>query len=108
MLASSSESQPLTIWESFELDVPVCLSDLETYRHIGLKHGVNALMHPVGNIDLLCSNLQTVLHNEDVRRRVTRAGKSLLLKNLTREWSDEFERLILRTQTMAEIRKMGY
>lgn len=108
VLASSSESQPLTIWEAFELDVPVCLSDLETYRHIGLKNGVNALMHPVGNIDLLSSNLQMALHNEDVRRRVTRTGKSLLLKNLTREWSEEFERLILRTQTMAEIRKMGY
>jgi hypothetical protein len=55
-------------------------------------------MHPVGNIDLLASNLQMALH-PDVRRRVTRSGKSLLLKNLTREWSEELERLILRTQT---------
>lgn len=108
VLASSSESQPLTIWEAFELNVPVCLSDLETYRHIGLKNGVNALMHPVGNIDLLAANLRMAIYNEDERRRITRAGKSLLLKNLSSEWSEQFERLILRTQTMAEIRKLGY
>ncbi|MFJ3058922.1 glycosyltransferase family 4 protein [Herbaspirillum sp. NPDC087042] len=108
VLASSSESQPLTIWEAFELNVPVCLSDLDTYRHIGLKSGVNAMMHPVGNIELLASNLRMALYNDEVRRRITRAGKSLLLKNLTSEWSEQFERLILRTQTMAEIRKLGY
>lgn len=108
VLASSSESQPLTIWEAFELEVPVCLSDLETYRYVGLQHGVNAMMHPVTNIDMLSSNLRVLLQNESVRRRVTRAGKSLLLKNLTRDWAEEFERIILRAQTQAEIRKMGY
>jgi glycosyltransferase involved in cell wall biosynthesis len=108
VLASSSESQPLTIWEAFELEVPVCLSDLETYRHVGLRDGVNAMMHPVGNVEMLASNLRMLLTSDDLRRNVARAGKSLLLKNLTNDWADEFERIIVRAKTLAEIKKMGY
>lgn len=108
VLASYSESQPLTIWESFELDVPVCLSDLETYRHIGLRHAQNVMMHPVGNLEMLSSNLRMVLTNDDVRRSVTRAGKSLLLNRLASDWADEFERIINRAQTQAEIKKLGF
>jgi glycosyltransferase involved in cell wall biosynthesis len=108
VLASYSESQPLTIWEAFELEVPVCLSDLETYRHIGLRHAHNAMMHPVGNIEMLSSNLRMLLTSDDVRRSVTRGGKSLLLKNLTSDWADEFERIIHRAKTQAEIKKLGY
>ncbi|WP_432240078.1 glycosyltransferase family 4 protein [Herbaspirillum robiniae] len=108
VLASYSESQPLTIWEAFELEVPVCLSDLETYRHIGLRHAHNAMMHPVGNVEMLSSNLRMLLTNEDVRRGVTKSGKRLLLKNLTNDWADEFERIIHRAHTQAEIQKLGY
>lgn len=108
VLASSSESQPLTIWEAFELEVPVCLSDLETYRHIGLRNGVNAMMHPVGNVDLLASNLRMVLSNEEVRRNVSRAGKSLLLNRLAGDWADDFERIVYRTHTEKQIKSLGY
>ncbi|MBB5390091.1 MULTISPECIES: glycosyltransferase family 4 protein [unclassified Herbaspirillum] len=108
VLASNSESQPLTIWEAFELEVPVCLSDLETYRHIGLRNGVNALMHPVGNIEMLSSNLRMLLTSDEVRRSVSRAGKSLLLGRLASDWADEFERIIYRAQAQAEIKSLGY
>lgn len=108
VLASESESQPLTIWEAFELEVPVCLSDLETYRHIGLRHGRNALMHPVGNVEMLAANLRMMLTSESLRKSVTRAGKSLLLKNLASDWTEEFERLVYRTHTESEIKKLGY
>lgn len=108
VLASDSESQPLTIWEAFELEVPVCLSDLETYRHIGLRHGRNAMMHPVGNVEILASNLRMTLTSDSLRKSVTRAGKSLLLKNLASDWTEEFERLVYRTQTESEIKKLGY
>ncbi|HWZ47132.1 MAG TPA: glycosyltransferase family 4 protein [Herbaspirillum sp.] len=108
VLASGSESQPLTIWEAFELDVPVCLSDLETYRHIGLYHGRNALMHPVGNVEMLSVNLHMLLTSNTVRSSITRAAKSLLLKHLSHDWSEEFERIIGRVATRWEIKKLGY
>jgi len=108
VLASESESQPLTIWEAFELGVPVCLSDLETYRHIGLRHARNAMMHPIGNIEVLAANVRTLLTSDGLRKSVTAAGKSLLLKNLTDDWTDRFERLVYRVNTEAEIKKLGY
>lgn len=108
VLASSSESQPLTIWEAFELGVPVCLSDLETYRYIGLQHGKNALMHPVGNIAMLSNNLSMALTNPTLMASISRAGKSLLLNRLSHDWAEEFERIVERVATRWEIRKLGY
>ncbi|WP_050476261.1 glycosyltransferase family 4 protein [Herbaspirillum rhizosphaerae] len=108
VLASDSESQPLTIWEAFELEVPVCLSDLETYRHVGLRHARNAMMHPVGNVDILATNIRMMLTNDSLRKSVTSAGKSLLLKNLTDDWTDRFERLVYRVNTETEIKKLGF
>jgi glycosyltransferase involved in cell wall biosynthesis len=108
VLASISESQPLTIWEAFELGVPVCLSDLETYRYIGLQHGRNALMHPVGNIEMLSSNLRMLMTSKTMNSALAKAGKSLLLKRLSHDWVDEFERIIERTATRWEIKKLGY
>jgi glycosyltransferase involved in cell wall biosynthesis len=108
VLASFSESQPLTIWEACELEVPVCLSDLETYRHIGLYHGRNALMHPVGNVEMLSVNLRMLLTSPTLRSSITRAAKSLLLKNLSHDWREEFERIIGRVAARWEIKKLGY
>ncbi|MDB5989675.1 MAG: glycosyl transferase [Herbaspirillum sp.] len=108
VLASGSESQPLTIWEAFELGVPVCLSDLETYRHIGLYHGRNALMHPVGNVEMLSLNLHMLLTSNTVRASIVTAAKSLLLKHLSHDWCEEFERIIGRVATRWEIKKLGY
>jgi glycosyltransferase involved in cell wall biosynthesis len=104
VLASSSESQPLTIWESFELEVPVCVSDLDTYRHIGLKHGVNVLTHPVGNVDVLAENLRTILTNYSIRSSVSKAAKSLLLQTLAKDWRHGFDNII---HDVTKRRKIG-
>jgi glycosyltransferase involved in cell wall biosynthesis len=108
VLASWSESQPLSIWEAFELGAPVCVSDLETYRHIGLKHGVNALMHPVGNVDIYAENLRTALSNQSVRAGLAKGGKSLLLKTLVKDWRIGFDNIIQDVVTRREINKAGY
>jgi len=88
--------------------VPVCLSDLATYGHIGLHHGKNVMMHPVGETALLSANLQTLLTSEDLRHRITHAAKGLLLQTLSKDWADEFESIIARAHTGGEIRKLGY
>ena len=108
VLASSSESQPLSIWESFELNVPVCVSDLDTYRHIGLKHGVSALVHPVGNTDILAENLRTILSNRSIRASITKAAKSLLLKTLAKDWRSGFDGIIQDVTTRRQIAQSGY
>lgn len=108
VLASSSESQPLTIWEAFELGVPACLSSLETYRHVGLSHGKNALMHQVGSIAMLSANLRMILTSDQVRDSITKEAKSLLLHRLMNDWQDGFERIIQQAATAWEIKKLGY
>lgn len=108
VLASSSESQPLTIWEAFELHVPVCISALETYRHIGLCHGKNALMHQVGSIAMLSANLQLVLSSKDVRESIIKNAKSLLLRRMMNDWQDGFEHIIQQAMTEMELRKLGF
>jgi hypothetical protein len=84
------------------------VSDLETYRHIGLKHGVNALMHPVGNVDIYAENLRTALSNQSVRAGLAKGGKSLLLKTLVKDWRIGFDNIIQDVVTRREINKAGY
>lgn len=108
VLASTSESQPLTIWEAIELEVPICLSALTTYQHVGLEHGKHALMHQVGSVALLASNLALVLTNEAIKKTLTQQAKSLLLNRLMRDWGDEFERIIQYAVTSWQIKALGY
>lgn len=108
VLASSSESQPLSIWESFELEVPVCISDLDTYRHIGLKHGVNALTHPVGNTDILAENLRMILTSHSIRSSIAKAAKGMLLRTLAKDWRNGFDNIIEEVTMRREISKLGY
>jgi glycosyltransferase involved in cell wall biosynthesis len=108
VLASSSESQPLSIWEAFELEVPVCLSALETYRHIGLSHGRHALMHQIGSIDMLSANLRLILTSASLKKTITKAAKGLLLSRLANDWGNEFLRIIGRADTYWKIKQLGY
>ena len=108
VLGSASESQPLSIWEAFELEVPVCISDLDTYRHIGFKHGVHALLHPVGDIQMLAENLRIALTNPAIRASITKGAKSLLLRTLASDWRGGFDRIIQDAVTRREIKQLGY
>jgi glycosyltransferase involved in cell wall biosynthesis len=108
VIPSGSESQPLTIWEAFELGVPICVSDLDTYRHIGFRHGQHALMHPVGNTAVLSANLRMMLTDADLNAAIAKAGKSLLLRMMVNDWLESFDRLIQDVVTKEEIRKLGY
>ncbi|HTJ95236.1 MAG TPA: glycosyltransferase, partial [Pararobbsia sp.] len=96
VLASDSESQPLSIFEAFELGVPVCISSLDTYRHIGIYHGLHALMHPVGNVPMLAANLRTLLTNPEVKGNIVRGAKQLMDQKRRVDWKLSFERIIER------------
>lgn len=108
VLASSSESQPLTIWEAFELHVPVCVSALETYRHVGLVHGKHVMMHQVGNVAMLSANLSLMLTSEGVRQVLIKQAKSLLLHRLVNDWQNGFERIISQAQSTWQLKQLGY
>jgi len=66
------------------------------------------MMHPVGNVEMLTSNLRMILTSDALRESLIRGSKSLLLNMLTNDWANEFEHLIQRTHTQWEIKKLGY
>ncbi len=74
-LPSGSESQAISVLEAMRAGVPVCLSDLSVYRSLGIRHGVFALMHPAGDVELLGSNLRTLQESPTLRARISANGK---------------------------------
>lgn len=77
-------------------------------RGRGWTQGAGGVVDPAGQIAPLSANLQQLLSSPALGRELARAGKSLLLSNLTRDWPDEFERIIVRAAAGAELRKLGY
>lgn len=59
-LPSSDESFPCSIAEAAAMRVPLALSDLPSHRGIW-RHGINALLHPVGAVDVLAWNLRALI-----------------------------------------------
>jgi glycosyltransferase involved in cell wall biosynthesis len=76
-LPSAQESQPLTLLEAAHLGVPICASALAPYEGIW-RHGVNCLLHPVGNTELLAHNLALLLGNERVRQALAAGARQTL------------------------------
>ena len=74
-LASSDESQPLTILEAGALGKPLVLSDLRSYEGV-LRHGTNCLLFPVGDVDLLSHALGALAADPARRQRLGEAARA--------------------------------
>ncbi len=74
-LASDSESQPVTVLEAGALGRPLVLSDLRCYagQH---RHGVNCLLFPVGDVELLSHALGALAADPERRRRLGEAASA--------------------------------
>jgi glycosyltransferase involved in cell wall biosynthesis len=77
-LPSGDESMPIAPIEAAAHGVPVILTDLECYEGIW-RHGVNALIHPVGDVDMLAWYLRMVIESPNIRSRLAAAGKGVAL-----------------------------
>jgi glycosyltransferase involved in cell wall biosynthesis len=77
VLPSLSESFGVAILEAMRAGKPVCLGDLPAYRAWGLRHGVNAVMHPPRDIDFLTFNLMLLLGHPVLARRIGETGRRL-------------------------------
>lgn len=73
-LPSESECLPIAPLEAGQRGKPVLLSDLPA--HEGLwRHGVNCLMHPVRDIDLLAHSLRILATDAGLRARLGEAAR---------------------------------
>ena len=72
-LPSGDESLAQTPIQAAWHGVPVVLSDLDCYAGVW-KHGVNALLHPVGEVELLAWYLRMLIASPTLGRRLASAA----------------------------------
>jgi glycosyltransferase involved in cell wall biosynthesis len=75
-LPSADEYMPLTPVEAAWHGLPVVLSDLECHQDFW-RHGVNALIHPVGDVQILAWCLNLLLESPSLRARLAGAGRAV-------------------------------
>lgn len=78
-LPSGDESMPISPIEATHHGVPVVLTDLECYEGVW-RHGVNALIHQVGDVEMLAWYLRMLLESPRMRTRLARAAKAVALR----------------------------
>ena len=59
--------------------LPLVLSDLPCYKGVW-QHGANALLHPVGDVDLLKSSIETLFGNENLKSRLKIAAQQTAMR----------------------------
>lgn len=72
-LPSSDESFPLGALEAAARRVPLALTDLPCHAGIW-RHGINALLAPVGGVDVLAWNLRALLSDAPLATRLAAAA----------------------------------
>ena len=76
-LPSADESMPIAPIEAAWHGVPVVLSDLECYDGVW-KHGVNALLHPVGEVELLAWYLRMLIASPAMGQKLAKAARAVV------------------------------
>jgi glycosyltransferase involved in cell wall biosynthesis len=94
-LPSAGESQPLAVQEAAWLGTPLILSDLPGYRGT-FTHGRNALMVPVGDVELLAMTLEGLAARPELRARLGAAARETVRANTEARFLREFEALLSR------------
>ncbi len=78
-LPSGDESMPIAPIEAAWHDVPVILSDLECYEGVW-RHGTNALIYPVGDVEMLAWYIRMLTESPRIRDRLAAAARSVPLR----------------------------
>lgn len=78
-LPSEDESMPIAPIEAAAQNLPVVLTDLECYEGVW-RHGVNALIHPVGDHEMLAWYLKMLIESPNVHRRLAESGRAVALR----------------------------
>ena len=92
-LPSGSESQPLAVYEAAALGKPLVLSDLPSYRGV-FAHGRQAIMVPVGDIDLLAMALEGLASRPELRTRLGAAARDAVRSNTEDRFLSAFENVL--------------
>ncbi len=78
-LASSSETQALSVYEAALLAKPLLLSDLPCYRDV-FQHGRNAVLFPPKHVELLALSMHMLAASENLRNQLGHAAQQTALR----------------------------
>jgi glycosyltransferase involved in cell wall biosynthesis len=81
---SGDESHPLALLEAGVCALPMVLSELPPYSHIGWANGKNCLMHPTGDIALLAAQIERLITDAGLRARLGNNARKLVLNKYSK------------------------
>jgi len=92
-LPSGDECMPISPVEAAWHGVPALLADLECYEGVW-RHGVNALMHPVGDVEMLAWHLRMLLESPTMHARFSAACRTVPLRFTEQRSADMFDAVL--------------
>jgi glycosyltransferase involved in cell wall biosynthesis len=81
---SGDESHPLALLETGLCAVPLVISKLPPYNHIGWANSKNCLMHPVGDVAQLENQIERLISDESLRARLGNNARNLVLSKYSK------------------------
>ena len=81
---SGDESHPLALLEAGLCALPMVISSLPPYEHIGWTNGKNCLTHLVGDIDHLVLQIERLIKDMNLRARLGNNARNMVLNKYSR------------------------
>jgi glycosyltransferase involved in cell wall biosynthesis len=81
---SGDESHPLALLEAGVCALPMVLSELPPYSHIGWANGKNCLMHPTGDVAQLAAQIERLITDTSTRSRLGNNARTLVLNKYSK------------------------
>jgi glycosyltransferase involved in cell wall biosynthesis len=78
-LPSADECMPIAPVEAAWHGIPIVLADLECYEDVW-RHGINALVHRVGDAEMLAWYLRMLIESPSLRARFSKAAREVALR----------------------------
>jgi glycosyltransferase involved in cell wall biosynthesis len=97
-LPSGDESMPIAPIEAAWHGLPIMLADLECYEGVW-RHGANALIHPVGDAEMIAWYLNMVLQSAPIRNRLSKAARTVPLRFAEQRMGGLFDAALAETIT---------
>ena len=82
---SGDESHPLALLEAGLCAVPMVISNLPPYSHIGWTDGKNCLMHPTGNVAQLEAHIERLICDSNLRARLGNNARTMVLNKYSKQ-----------------------
>lgn len=81
---SGDESHPLALLEAGVCALPMVLSELPPYSHIGWTHAKNCLMHPTGDVVQMATQIERLITDAGLRARLGNNARTLVLNKYSK------------------------